>query len=1227
MQVGHMPEIRLVSILASVLALSGASHLFAPGVPTAPPGELEQSSEENGYWSDCTPAPGGAISFDHGYTVYLCFEYEKNGELVHANAVDYGLDSGQSGLLYFFEKDNAEVLVKVLDACAVNGHRWVFVAPVTTLAFNLRVVENETGKVWAHGNPRGGHTASTASDLEAFPCAPADARAAEPGGNSGSPGGWGFADGEGLASVARPIVAGGAAACDPRPVTTVASGFTVEMCIEYLDGERTVAREMKDYGLGPGRSALLYAFDRDNAEVLIKVLDGCAVNGHLWVFVAPVTTLAFNLSIKRSDGSGTPWTYRNALGRPAAAKSDLKAFSCSGDDPPREPEPDPEPPGPDSEPPKPEPEPEVWPGYYRGRISGYGGAWRDLEVLLTGKGVLRSAKPDAQGRFEFRNLAAGRYAVKVQTNGYRTPPARWIESRPGLQASLAGADSLAADLPAGVALASRDRPYDLKSIPANPFVFHWEEDQSTAGTEYSANVLQDRRITFDGEPVDVVDKSSAVTLRREYNMLLVDSDEASWTQEHAWRLLTTMRAIPQKSWKPYDHSHPAPPPSRWLLTPKHVEADIRLTRSDGGVTALLSEAAFVNATPRVATVDGKRGVWFSKRLHRALVRYVTDNGRDRSAYERIFQERFGVTTQVPNYGTLTRNTTRESGSSFQRFKPSEIIVILNMLEEFPSGLRDTPGLDYLVRRRDPLDHPITPQAPAIAWVTEGYIEFMGKGFNQFDTDYIQRLVLHEKAHFLWQHVFDERTRRDWSELGGWYRQGDKWYTTKTTEFVSAYAHERDPNEDMAESIAAFIVDPDLLKSRSLAKYDFVRDRIMQGSVWISRIREDLTFKVYNLFPDYVFPGKIRRVDIRVDGGPRQDKRVRVELELHALNGALEGAVATPLRLWSEADTYFDMWLYPVDGRGREVRMSTTLVGTTTVDRRAAAGYWAPTQITLADLAGNERHQRDFDFGWKLFLRNDSEDWEPPEYVPRSAELAVGRGMVQGRSVQTLEIGWGVTENNEMRIKWGCSARVTQEEIRDNYWLDVNGDFLPASGRCRMTLPMPEYMPSATYSLDYIRFWDAASNETTVEFVGDSAVEPPARARLVTSQPDTEPPQLDLNGIEVDAEPTNPQAPNGETRVSVRFRVRDNISGFIYAALNFRDPQGVTHYVYAPRFEHESWFPDGDETRWRTFEKIHVLPPGSAPGIWGVSDMTLVDRAGNRVLHDFTEEIRFDVQGD
>ena len=129
-------------------------------------------------------------------------------------------------------------------------------------------------------------------------------------------------------AVAQPISGGEGTDCEPQPVVTLRGGYTVNMCVEYIDNDgETVVAEAKDYDLDSEQSAILYFFNRDNAEVLIKVLDGCALNGHRWVFVAPVTTLAFNLTVESPDGEEV-WPHRNYLNDTAAPKSNIMAFAC-----------------------------------------------------------------------------------------------------------------------------------------------------------------------------------------------------------------------------------------------------------------------------------------------------------------------------------------------------------------------------------------------------------------------------------------------------------------------------------------------------------------------------------------------------------------------------------------------------------------------------------------------------------------------------------------------------------------------------------------------------------------------------------------------------------------------------------------------------------------------------------------------------------------------------------
>jgi len=245
------------------------------------------------------------------------------------DAADYGLDSGQSGLLYFFDGDNAEVLIKVLDACAVNGHRWVFVAPVTDLALDLEVREVATGKRWQYRNPRGGQTAKPRSDTAAFPCeATAASLAVGDGSREPRPSGGANLVEAGAAEAVRvglSAATGDETDCDPdSPALTLRGGYIVSICYETAKGEVGAA---VDYGLDSEQSGLLYFFDRDNVEVLLKVLDGCGVNGHRWVFVAPVTDLAFNLVVEGPNGHR--WTHSNRLGQTADAASDTSAFPCS----------------------------------------------------------------------------------------------------------------------------------------------------------------------------------------------------------------------------------------------------------------------------------------------------------------------------------------------------------------------------------------------------------------------------------------------------------------------------------------------------------------------------------------------------------------------------------------------------------------------------------------------------------------------------------------------------------------------------------------------------------------------------------------------------------------------------------------------------------------------------------------------------------------------------------
>ena len=843
---------------------------------------------------------------------------------------------------------------------------------------------------------------------------------------------------------------------------------------------------------------------------------------------------------------------------------------------------------------------------YIGHVTGYSGSPAGLEAVLTGPGTLQVTQPDSTGCFAFHAVPPGVYAIKVSADGFQSTPARQV--RLPFRAGYDG------------------EPHAVRQLATDPFTYHWEEDQSTpAGAEYSSHVVQPRVVEFQGRTVDVADPAAADRLRQDYNVLLAGE---GWSQEHAFRLLTTMETIPQPVQDlGRDRTLPA---SAWVLSDDFIDGDIVIdTALDGTREVTISTAAFVNAAPRIATVDGKRGVWFSSRLHHAAVRFATDNGNDESAYERILQERYGVTTRIDDYWSLTAPTGNESHHNFQKFHAEEILVLINMLEEMPAGVHKLEGMRYLVRRLNGLRHPLYPTAPAVAWPDSHYVEFMESAFKGRSEDYMHRLILHEKAHFLWAHLFDDRLKADWIELGGWYEDASSpsgWYTTKSAEFVSAYAHAKNPNEDMAETISYFVINPDRLRARSQSKYEFVRDRIMQGDIYVARIREDLTFEVYNLFPDYVYPGKIRAVDITVEGAPDEEKRLTVEVELHALDPEAEGAHRGQTRIRSEIGTFFDLWLLPVDEYGDYLprdgtEESTRLRGEKTISKYVKAGYWLSQGIRLDDVADNSRYSSAKDFGWRMYVDNALEDVTPPKYVPGSLTMNTSL-WEDDNSVQVIRVRWSVEETGFLDR---CSAIIVAA-LADTYSYHHQGYYDDDVDVCTADFLMPNYMPSSTYSTVRVFMVDEARNYGEALFTGDEATEPPTSVELITTNPDTEPPEIDINRIRVDAEPTNPSAPNGETKVTVSLRHRDNISGVRIGRMYLRDPQGGTHHHYIYPEGGRSLYPEGDANAWQSLTRVVLLPEGSLPGTWGIAEMSVEDRAGNRQNYNFVEIVHFEVDG-
>ena len=785
----------------------------------------------------------------------------------------------------------------------------------------------------------------------------------------------------------------------------------------------------------------------------------------------------------------------------------------------------------------------------------------------------------------FNEIPAGTYYLKIEITGYKiSSPAKVHITDDG----------------------NILQHITVSKVNSSDFFYQWKADDTYFGYEESAKVPSDKTFIFLDETIFVSDSSAASKLQKEYKIILSNED-VSWSADYASRMLELVKSI---------YNFPKSIPSKWVLTADEINDDVEITYGDESVVVRISKSAFENAIPRKAEYNGLKGTYFSNRLYHALIRYATKEGTDINYIDRLLQQKYGCSIIVPDYSILTADTTQETRDAFEQFKPEELLAILEMFAEMPQGFYKVPNLKYLVRRVDGTNNPLYPSAAAVSWVyvENGYIEFTDDAFLSSKVEDTFRLILQEKAHFLWAYVFSDELKIKWTELGGWYETSsdpDGWATTKETEFVSAYAHAKNPSEDFAESIAYYILMPNKLESRSPEKYAFIRDYIMNGEIYITQIREDLTFEVYNLYPDYKHPGKIIGVDVQVSGAPEENKKVTVTITLDTKGDPTFGASSGFMRIYSDTGTYYDLHLHAVDASKAVLR------GSITISQYSSSGFWYCKNIELTDDTGNQRFTGVDGFGWKLYIDNPLADYERPQLDTNSIRVEQEQGILDGRPVTYVHVKFKASDNNEIGAVYCDIANDTH----NSYRISEYGKFDNKTGEAVITFIFTEYTQSGEYSIRYIMLKDRAKNKAEYNFLFNSDREPVTFTYESTTS-DYTAPTLDVNRITVSATPTHPENPTGETLVHIQYYVKDDASGLGEVTFRLLDPLGKSYSDYHYHENFYTVFFQGDPTAWTQYDIYVLLPEGSAPGKWGLLEMHISDKANNSITYNFLEIIHF-----
>ncbi len=281
--------------------------------PTVVPERVE---DPHGY--GCLPSASRACLNERRFDVSARYSTQTVARAPAKRLDAYGFgDSGS--LFYFFGPDNPEMLLKVVDGCWLNGHWWVFGSAATDLVYEVAIEDLADGGGTVDYRHNGGGVivgdngystaAGVINDTSAFPCGRSAAQAGKRRQSGGGPA-VDVVSGQHQYPVSGIVAAEAAATRDYGCIGEAClNNWRFRVGANFVDGEAIKgSARVPTHGLGAS-GALIYFFEPDNPEMLLKVVDGCAVNGHWWVFGSAATDLGYGVTIQDYATA-----YRNARG-------------------------------------------------------------------------------------------------------------------------------------------------------------------------------------------------------------------------------------------------------------------------------------------------------------------------------------------------------------------------------------------------------------------------------------------------------------------------------------------------------------------------------------------------------------------------------------------------------------------------------------------------------------------------------------------------------------------------------------------------------------------------------------------------------------------------------------------------------------------------------------------------------------------------------------------------
>lgn len=770
----------------------------------------------------------------------------------------------------------------------------------------------------------------------------------------------------------------------------------------------------------------------------------------------------------------------------------------------------------------------------------------------------------------------------------------------------AGAEGISAGLPPlpepAETITQKQPP---KTLPNKKpyFTYGWRASEDLAGEVSLPTPVPKPVFVYDGEKTVVPQTNASVRLAELYNVFLVD-DEEKWDENSSGMLLEMIARLPKSPFEAYRQTDKSP----WKisLTNTEIANDVEIN----GKNVKIYKPAFARSNPTLQpkSAGNSDRVFYSNRLFRVVLRAFY---YDRDHMAEVIRARYGLALGLA-----------DPADEFQSFTIEETQFLASVFEDLPSGFRGIPGLEKIVRRKNGLKNPDYPNAAALAHIERGYMEFMDIAFTAGNRGaYIESLIAHEMTHFLWHKVLSQQTQQEFMALSGWTKtpgpkailsseiaapdhpkstftksSADIWYRTTNTNFVSDYSAAHNPDEDFAETIAYYIYQPGHVRTIAPDKYKFVKE-VVDGYEYVVLVDKKYTFQVFNLEPDLTFPGKVIGIDVEVY--KKEDGNNRVVATLHLSPKFGYGAEMALARLVSKVQTYVDEYFYPVDNNKFLLRADFEL------SKYAAEGYWVPEQIEVRDRVDNRRYEGQTQFGWLMYMDNPDEDLEAP--IADINKIKGELKKIDGED--TVRVTIPISDKNNIGLGGHSSLQHYESGQQEGRYVQYD----QGVKEVELLFPVLPYRAQGAWIFREFVIFDKAGNERRYDLK-----EKGLTFTINTANPDYVKPTLDISKIKISAVPRKPEAPDGETDVTIWYGALDDNSGLGIVFYTLLKPNGDQLYGYDYHDNFYTSYFEGDPKAPKVYETKLTLPPGSVPGTWILRDIILKDKAGNTITTNFVE---------